>query len=67
MFGGVAILSMESGRKVELDLIKLGRIEEKERKKEEKKFKMWDRKQEKMVPRKAVHMGVRAGYVQKGG
>lgn len=40
MFGGVAILSMESGRKVELDLIKLGRIEEKERKKEEKKFKM---------------------------
>lgn len=36
MFGGIAILSMESGRMVELDLIKLGRIGEKEKKKEKK-------------------------------
>lgn len=38
MFGGVAILSMESGRMVELDLIKLGRIGEKEKKKRKKKL-----------------------------
>lgn len=33
MFWGVAILSMKSGRKVELGLIKLGRIEENEKEK----------------------------------
>lgn len=54
MFGGVVILSVESECKAESDLIKSGRIEE-----NEKKFfffRMWDWKQEKVVPRGAVHI-----------